>query len=255
MTNKALLIDIGNSRIKWALNDPARGVVAQGSANNDLSSNEFGQLWKDLEVPAHVVVSNVFDPAAESNLRRWCVIHWQREPWFLRSGDGTLGIINGYMEPETLGSDRIAALLGARSLCQGDVVVVDCGTAVTVDWLDREEHFRGGVIFPGLSLLNDVLTERTAKVSAGFMRLPVPESVLGTSTDSCIASGVHFGLAGAIDRFVAEIKQARSNKQGAFEVFLTGGDAERLHPFIQSQMTHEPNLVLFGLREALKRKC
>jgi type III pantothenate kinase len=188
-------------------------------------------------------------------LRRWCVMHWQREPWFLRSGDGTLGIINGYVEPEKLGSDRIAALLGARSLRQGDVVVVDCGTAVTVDWLDREEHFRGGVIFPGLSLLNGVLRERTAKVSAGYTWLPVPESVLGTSTDSCIASGVHFGLAGAIDRVIAEIKQARNNEQDACTVYLTGGDAERLHPFFQSQMTHEPNLVLFGLREALTRKC
>ena len=158
-----------------------------------------------------------------------------------RSRTDQLGVKNSYREPGQLGADRWAALLAARGLTSMAACVVDCGTAVTVDALSANGEFLGGMIFPGLQLLRRSLMQGTqgVKVSEGNVM-----DCLARSTADGVAAGTLFGLAGAVDRLIAEYRQTLGE---AMQVFLTGGDAPVLASRLQTATTPVPDLVLKGL--------
>lgn len=250
-----LLVDSGNSRIKWMLAGDDGSVAARGTASADVEAM-LDKAWRRLPPPERIAVANVRGNGFEEEICRWCHANWRREAWFLRSTDTNLGIENGYREPHHLGSDRVAALIGARSLSDGAVLVVDCGTAITVDLLDADNRFRGGVIMPGPELAAQALRQRAPGIAATPAVAPAPASVLGTSTAACIASGTLYGAAGAVDRVLDEMSRCTNGPEnGPLTVFLTGGDGERLRKLLRHAVDHRPDLVLTGLLEAVKRRC
>ena len=236
-----LLIDIGNSRLKWALDD-GDDLRVGGSAILDASVDTIAQrLWHDLSRPDRVVVSNVKGQATERALTTWGTEHWNIEPLFVRPNRESHGVVSKYRDPEQLCSDRWAAVIGARSLEGAPLCVVDCGTAVTVDGINDTGEFVGGVILPGLRLARECLSQSTAEIGD-----VVAEQVAfpGESTQQAVHIGAVFAVVGGIERSIAEFRRLLGDHM---VVYLTGGDAAQIGDRLSITVTHHPELVLRGL--------
>ena len=228
-------IDVGNSRIKWGLHDGA-GWAARGV----LATAEFSRLGEAaLAWPqtARVVVCNVAGGELGRRIgdmlapKHGEIVHFQ-------AAAECGGVKNGYQTPTQLGADRWAALVGARSLCLRDCLVVCAGTATTIDRLDAAGNFRGGAILPGFDLMRSALAGNTAQ-------LPLAEGVFcdaPTNTMDAIVSGCLNAQLGAIERMYAAI----ADLPGAC-CLMTGGAAPRLLPYLRIPVRHEEPLILSGL--------
>ena len=228
-------IDAGNSRIKWGLHDgagwAARGVLATADV---AWLNEAAEEWPR---EARVVVCNV--AGAEVGNRIAALLSPRHgELLHFRAVAGCCGVQNGYANPAQLGADRWAALVGARGLCRDDCLVVCAGTATTIDRLDADGQFRGGVILPGFDLMRAALAGNTAQ-------LPLADGELReapTNTMDAIVSGCLNAQLGAIERLFAPLAAL----PGAC-CLVTGGAAPRLLPHLNVPARHEESLILAGL--------
>jgi type III pantothenate kinase len=236
-----VLIDLGNSRLKWAEQDP--GLWRTGAA--PLAGADFGALldeaWKKISTPRKVVVCSVSAPQRLHALEQWIRTRWSVAPHVLRPRPEQLGVKNGYRDPSQLGADRWAALIGARGLITAAVCIVDCGTAVTVEALSADGEFLGGAVLPGLRLARESLAHGTESI--GATDGDAADCLARTTADG-VAAGTLFGLAGAVDRLLEEYRRTLG---GTAQVFLTGGDAPLLAPRLRTTVTLEPDLVLKGL--------
>lgn len=160
------------------------------------------------------------------------------------TADSPHGLTIAYRDPRRLGTDRLAAVLGARALHpRKNVIVVDCGTATTVTALRADGVLAGGAIFPGLSLWPEALARGTAQLP----RVPAgrPRRALGRSPEEAIASGIFHGHAGAIREVVAAVAREAFDAE-QFIVVGTGGHASRLGGEKLFTVL-EPRLILLGL--------
>jgi len=152
-----------------------------------------------------------------------------------------------YDNTKEVGPDRIADAVGAYELYGGPTIVVDFGTANTVEAISAKGEYLGGAIFPGVEISMDALFGRAAALRR--VELVPPRNVIGKSTVESIQSGVIYGFSGQIDaivdRFVAEL--------GTCTVVATGGLAELIMPFSRTIQHHEPWLTLHGLRIIFER--
>lgn len=235
-----LLIDLGNSRIKWARSAP--GVWETHAVV--LAPSELGalldQAWAAWPPPQRVVAASVVSPARYRELERWVQGHWGCPIQRVRAQGEFLGVKNRYRDPGTLGADRWAALIAARHLSQRPTCVVGCGTAVTVDALSAQGEFLGGIIFPGLRVMRTALAQWTDGVQeiAGE-----DTSCLALSTGDAVAAGTLFGLVGAIERVIGEQRAI----MGASDVLLTGADSPLVAARIGLPVQEIPDLVLRGV--------
>lgn len=240
-----LVVDIGNSFLKWTLveNGPWRKgcpVPLQEDINAMLN-----RIWGNIDPPKNVLVSNVSGRRVMTALGAWTAANWGMEPLLFQSAERFQNIRNGYRVPEQLGCDRWAAIIGARSLAEGDLCVVDCGTAVTIDALTRDDRFIGGVIFPGIALVRNSLLSGTSEIAEKQARY---KGVLGRTTAECVSGGSYFGVAGAVDRILSEMASALDEPTP----LITGGGARFLLPFLHHSPRMEPDLVLIGLAQTLR---
>ena len=152
-----------------------------------------------------------------------------------------------YDNPKEVGADRIANAVGAYDLYGGPSIVVDFGTATTIEAVSANGEYLGGAIFPGVEISMDALFGR----AAGLRRVELvePKHVIGKSSVESIQSGMIYGFSaqvdGFVDRFVAEL--------GPCEVIATGGLAEPIIPHSRTVQHYEPWLTLFGLRIIFER--
>jgi type III pantothenate kinase len=236
-----LLIDLGNSRLKWAQSGP--GVWLTGAVlhrDRDLI-DVLDNAWAALPAPDTVVLVTVAAPDLGAALEFWLQDRWARTPHRLTAQREQLGVTNLYREPATLGADRWAALIAAREITDKACVVVGCGTAVTVDVLSNDGKFLGGVILSGLALSRQSLDKGTAGIGA---QLGSDTNCLAQSTADAVTAGTLYGLAGAIERCVHEQEHVLGE---TLEILITGGDAPLLAPRIRRPVTEIPDLVLKGL--------
>ncbi|HCX87161.1 MAG TPA: hypothetical protein DG761_03980 [Gammaproteobacteria bacterium] len=235
-----LLIDHGNSRIKWAMAGAQSWSVGEAI---DYSGKEtdFGP-WSELDAPQRIVVSNSAGRAAFAHLENWCQSQWQLKPQLLKAKPAQHGVSNSYPEPETLGSDRWLALIAARQLRKGPLAVIDCGTAVTVDALSGEGAFLGGVISAGPKISAGALIERAAHLDREDMRY---SGVFNTDTASAVTAGALIFVVGGIEKVLAEFRPKLGD---GFTVFMTGGWAETIAPLMRTEVTVYPDLVLQGIQ-------
>ncbi len=155
---------------------------------------------------------------------------------------------SGYRDPAQLGFDRWAALIGAWTRCPGHAaVVVDCGSAVTVDGLRADGQHLGGVIFPGLAMMAEAFYART-----GFdiQTADTDADLAATSTADAVAAGARFAVLGGIERAV----RAWCERLPGAALWLTGGDAPTLAPDLPVTLQQVPYLVLEGLGQILERE-
>ena len=249
-----LLIDSGNTRIKWALVDPSQPLhagatesAAQWLASGAVLQTEFDSLaaaWQTLVV-TRAVVANVAGVDRAQRLAQMlssaCALPSSHIDWFA-SVAAAGGVRNGYREPTQLGCDRFASLIGARALFPArKLIVATCGTATTIDALDADGQFLGGLILPGLGLMARSLAQQTAQlpqIGDAFIAPPL----FAVDTDTAIRSGCLTAQAGAITSAV----QAH---QGA-HCILSGGAAQFIAPHLTTSHRLIDNLVLLGLQAA-----
>lgn len=235
-----LLVDLGNSRLKWALRDGARWQSDAAPVAGELREL-LDQVWGACPRPGRVVVTSVADAARRLELAAWIAAHWSLEARFIVAQAEQCGVRNGYLEPQALGPDRWAALVGARALSPHATCVADCGTAVTIDALTADGLFAGGVILPGLRLQRSALAERTAGVRA----LDGDEaSCLARASADAVAAGTVYGIAGAIERVWREFEEALGEEM---VLYITGGDAGTIAARLSRPFHPVPDLVLRGL--------
>jgi type III pantothenate kinase len=162
----------------------------------------------------------------------------------LLNADAPHGLKIGYLEPRRLGTDRLAAVLGAQALIpETDLIVLDCGTATTVTALRADGLLCGGAILPGLGLWSEALATRTAQLPA--ITASAPARATGRSPEQAIASGLYHGHLGALERLTARIA-AESFGKNPFAILATGGNARTFRR--EKLFTHiEPELILLGL--------
>lgn len=232
-----LAIDVGNTRAKAAWFAEGRLLRSEAWATQDLV-----RLFAD-EVPARVIASNVAGPHVGARILEQCALAGAAAH-IIQSEAARCGVTNGYREPQQLGSDRWAALIGARAHTGDAVLVVMAGTATTLDAMDATGHFLGGLIIPGLALMRDSLARGTAQLppDAG------PPVDFPSSTVEAINSGARDATLGAIARMRGRLADAA----GAFAaddvpVVLSGGAAGLLESGIPGQVDIRPHLVLEGL--------
>ena len=226
-----LCLDAGNSRLKYGLHD---GSAWRGQGALDYPA--FDDLTAQLPAkPTRIVACNVAGETVRRRIEALAANLALPLAW-LTGTAAACGVSNGYDTPQQLGADRWAALIGARALHAGASVVVMAGTATTIDTLDDNGLFRGGLILPGLSLMRAALASSTADLPHATGRFrPLP-----TNTDDAIISGAIHATLGAIERMRATL----GNKAPCL---LSGGAAAELAP--QLDMPHRliENLVLEGL--------
>ncbi len=240
-----LAIDAGNSRVKWGWleHDDAGGTRWASIATVSLiefaaSSDHINPFSVTHEDPERIVISNVAGEGAHQLLVNWTSI-FDAEPLWLRAEAERCGVKNRYERPELLGPDRWAALIAARALHNGACLVVNAGTATTVDMLTANGSFLGGAILPGVELMRFVLHEHTG-------RLPIQEGSYRDAprnTVDAIESGCRHAQAGAVERIFRVFRD-----MGATPLCIVAGGAGRtLVDQLSMPRRYVENLVLDGL--------
>ncbi len=232
-----LAIDAGNSRIKWGCFLDG-DWVSTGAATHD----ELDSLTSALALisdPEKIVISNVAGERVHRDLSG-LLARYRTQPQWITPERERCGVKNGYADPAKLGSDRWAALIAARRLQRGPVVVVNAGTALTVDALTANGEFLGGLIVPGLRLMMRALTTGTARAHA----LRGEFAVFPVNTLDAIYSGAINATVGSIDR-VAAFLSAREGS--AASCVVSGGAAEAVIPHLKTTALEVRHLVLLGL--------
>jgi type III pantothenate kinase len=242
----SLVIDIGNTRIKWAEVDDG-GLRGHGQAAHlDDFEAAFEKLAAALpKQSARVVVANVAGERFAKRLAELVRLRFRIEPELVVPTAERFGVRCGYANPARLGADRWCATLAAHRLA-GAACVIGAGTAVTFDAVGADGRHLGGLIFAGPRLVADALERSTSNVGATALADAAPRgaALLGTNTDAAVGHAALLGVAAAIDRAVATVGHALGATP---TVFLTGGDAARLRGWLETATQERADLVLEGL--------
>lgn len=231
-------LDSGNSRLKWGVHDGRawreQGACAQAEVAGSEALAALAQRWP---APSRVLLANVAGTAAGAAIRQ-ALAPWAAVFREVVSTAAAGGVRNLYDVPARLGVDRWCALVGARRLHPAAALVVMAGTATTVDSLDGDGDFLGGLILPGLDLMQRALARDTAGLPLAAGRYaPWPRC-----TGDAIVSGCLEAQAGAIERAFARLPGADAL------CLLSGGNAEVLGGLLAAPHRIVPNLPLEGLR-------
>lgn len=237
-----LLVDIGNSRIKWAPADGGGlGESAAEAYDDDTLAGVLDARWRGLAPPEAVFYCCVGASAAGAVLEDRVGQIWKATATRVRTAASGYGVRCAYDKPETLGADRWAALVGAWHRHRKAACIVDCGTAITLDALSGDGVHLGGVILPGVDLMRHALSARTDGIPPEVVD---ETSVFAASTPAGMGAGTMHAAAAGVDRIA---KEMRSSLPVDSVTLLTGGDAARLAPLLSMEFVRDPDLVLFGL--------
>jgi type III pantothenate kinase len=248
-----LAIDIGNTRLKWAQYaspQPGAALLDSGAVFLETIDTLAESEWKRLATPGSMLGCNVAGDAVRRRVEEQLEL-WDIAPrWVVPSAHDD-GVVNGYEYPTRLGADRWAALIGARwhvqqrarqqRSAERPALVVMVGTAVTVDSLDAQGRFLGGLIMPGFGLMLRALEQGTAG-----LRVPTGEVAdFPTNTSDALMSGGAHALAGAIERIHRRLVQ----RSGGVEplCLMTGGAAVKMAPITELAFETIDSLIFDGL--------
>lgn len=249
-----LAVDIGNTRLKWALHTaPKRDalVLAQGVEFLENIEKLAEGAWSQLASPKYmlgcVVAGDAVKRRVEEQMESWDV----SAQWVVASSSEA-GLINGYDHPSRLGADRWVTMIGAwhLNLAQAParpMVVVMVGTAVTVDAIDASGRFLGGLILPGHGIMLRALESGTAGLhvpTGNVCEFP-------TNTSDALTSGGTYAIAGAVERMVAHVRQRCGVEP---RCIMTGGAGWKMAPSMSLSFELVDNLLFDGLLEMAERR-
>lgn len=233
---KRLIVDIGNTRIKTAVFDE-ESLLGESSCSK---IEDFATYAESLDFEACIISSVTF---SEADLK-------ERLPFdfLFLSRETNIPFKNLYATPHTLGVDRKAAVMGARcKFPQDDVLAIDLGSCITYDLLDRQDQYLGGGISPGLQMRFRAMHQQTARLPLVTMPDKQVPDLIGNSTESCMQSGVYFGMLYEMQGMV----EAYMAKYPDLKVIICGGDSKIFESLTKDHIFVIPNLVLHGLNRIL----
>ena len=257
-----LLIDAGNSSLKWALCHNGRleagdPVVYQWPSLEQQLTEAWSSFTKKNVNPAKIILANVAGEQVLDALNRW-----RAKALVVEETDGVTieivtaqasayGVTSAYEQSETLGADRWAALVAARHHVEGDACIIDCGTAFTIDILAANGEHVGGTIAPGWEMMENSLVANTKSITSAESGIP---ELLGKTTQQAIQAGISAACAGAVEHIV---RRYQNGKGRELTCVLTGGAAPLLLSKLSSskplsskstsKFYYEPDWVLKGL--------
>jgi type III pantothenate kinase len=241
-----LLVDVGNTRLKWAWLTSTGLSDQQAIVHRDAKPGIWtSALFESGQRPSRVLVSNVAGPAMAKRLNRLAKKQYRIEVEFVTAAPEFHGLTNGYLDPSLLGADRWLALIGAWTKARSALCVVDAGTAVKVDSVDAAGQHLGGLIVPGIHMMREALMNKTSDIAnAVHHSTPSLAGILANNTIGAVSRGAVFALAGMADRAAEVIEQSTGAKP---KLFITGGDAGMITGTMRLQGEIVPDLVLQGL--------
>lgn len=236
-----LLLDLGNTRLKWAMTDASHWVAQGAVAWKENVSAALTQTWNGLTPPERVLGASVVDAAREAQMERAvaecfaCPVEWVRTP------AQACGVRNAYVEPQRLGVDRFLAMVAAHARQAAPCVLAGIGTALKLDALTAEGQHLGGLIAPGPLLMQQSLLDATARVRPTY---PGVIRDLADNTADALVSGCWQAVAALIDRFAANVARQTGAPQ---RLLLEGGDAPAMLPLLTMPAELASDSVLRGL--------
>src|ERR1700750_1690274 len=201
-----LVIDVGNTRLKWAWLTSTGLSDQQAVVHRDAKPGLWTTaLFEGGQRPTRVLVSNVAGPSMAKILARMTKKTFKLDVEFVTAQPEFQGRKSGYLDPSLLGADRWLALIGAWTKARGALCVVDAGTAVKVDSVDANGQHLGGLIAPGIHMMREALMNKTSDIAkAAASSTPSLAGILANNTVGAVSRGAVFALAGMADR-AAEI--------------------------------------------------
>lgn len=238
-----LLLDLGNSSIKWATYNAGRLGAMHSARHHGALPIDLLAAWDELEDIERIIAARVGPVAVLESVAQVAHSRWGCRPRLVETAAEAHGVRIAYGEPSRLGVDRFLALVGARALSgAAPTLIIDAGTAVTYDLLDAEGQHLGGLILPGIGLMRDSLLAGTQIPRYEPLEADTPWAA---DTGESIAAASIQAPAALAERLYRRLAEHAS--EGEPSVFLTGGDAERLRPAIGLKLDYRPDLVLHGL--------
>lgn len=237
-----LLLDLGNSVLKWACYQDERLQPGGHLPLLDEWEQPLAQALSDTEEPDRILIASVSSDSLTQSVTQWCSRRWGVEPEMAQAEARAAGVTNAYRDPGRLGVDRWLTLLAARARSIEPTCVVDCGTAVTVDVLDAEGAHLGGLIVPGLAMMTSSLA---ACARVHLDAEPDPSApLLAADTVSAVRGGTLYAAVAFVDRVLSDVEREVGQPM---QRLLTGGDAQTIAPLLRHPFEHAPDLVLEGL--------
>ena len=242
-----LALDIGNTRLKWALYasfHPNAAILDHGAEFLENIDKLAEGVWSKLPAPSQVMGCIVAGDAVKRRVEDQ-MESWDVAPQWVVASEAEAGLSNGYDHPARLGADRWVAMIGAyhRMLSQGDpqpMVVVMVGTAVTVEAIDARGKFLGGLILPGHGIMLRALESGTAG-----LHVPTGEvKMFPTNTSDALTSGGTYAIAGAVECMVQHV---RAHCHVEPKCIMTGGAGWKMAPSMTRPFELVDNLIFDGL--------
>lgn len=239
MSRRRMLIDCGNTRLKWAMIEDG-----QWRGHGSCAYADCSMLAAQLSPGCACYVASVASSTHEQKLAALLADAEAAATWLSAAAEFD-DVKNTYLNPAQLGVDRWMALIAARQRTRAPVLVVSAGTAMTVDALSGEGVFLGGLIVPGLSMMRRALARETARIAEtnGQWR------AFPQTTADAVQSGIVAALCGAIQQQHTRLAAAAATPP---RCLLTGGDAKTLLPHLAVQAEHAPALVLEGIERVAR---
>ena len=245
-----LLIDAGNTRIKWGIPHkqqvpaptPPAWLVITSIPHHEI--DDLAIAWQQYPV-SKVLISNVAGAEVKARLTTLLLQTFPEASveWFASQAE-CAGVTNQYLHPQQLGCDRFASAIAAAYLYpQQHLIVATCGTATTVDAVTAQASFEGGMILPGLKLMVESLARNTAQLPQVAESIQVDQP-FANNTDQAIVSGCIHAQAGAITLAYQALQKKHAQ---SVMCLISGGAAPYLLPHLPFQCDHIANLVLTGL--------
>lgn len=234
-----LVIDIGNTRAKVAVFSSRTLFLVESYGT--ISLNDI----KNIIDRFPTIRKSIYSSVADTDNEKRDIIEYLKQKTKLvnMNEDLSFPITNHYLSPKTLGKDRLAGVIGAKSLfSEDDCLVIDSGTCITIDFIDKESNYYGGSISPGINMKYKSLntfTESLPLINDKFQK----EDIIGANTQGSIKSGVLNGTIMELEGFV----RYYSSIYPDIKILFTGGDAKYLQTYFKENTILEEHLVLLGL--------
>jgi type III pantothenate kinase len=241
VTELSLLIDQGNTRLKWVY--ASEGQIDEESLGVGSIDDFMQAVGQDRAIePDRVLLSSVADPGHAMQLSEFCKRHWDLSTQLMKSTKSLGGVRNAYHDPTLLGVDRWLAIVGAATHYGKPVVIWDIGTATTLDAVDETGQHLGGFILPGPETMFGALSRDTKLNVPGS---PAPRGLApGDSTEKCIRNGVFATQVGALNQFLRSVTPDIGSDS---TLVVTGGGARELLFSLDFTYIHDPWLVFRGM--------
>lgn len=250
-----LAIDIGNTNLViGCIQDDKILFKARIATDRTRTSDQYGVEIKNMIEAFGVNVKDISDciissvvPPVFNSVRTGVIKVIGKQPMVV--GPGLKTGLNIHMDvPSQVGSDRIVIAVAALAEYQAPLILMDMGTATTIEVVEPDNHYMGGVIFPGVKLSLDALTSRAAQLPG--ISLDKPKQVIGKNTVDCMRSGMLYGTAAMIDGLIDRMEEELGHPS---TLIATGGMAQFITPLCKHPIILEKDLLLKGLNVIYKK--